>query len=64
MSDKVECEICKNIFQVSKYGGGNCPKCGQSYCYDENYQIELTEEQLELLQRHSNWKKEFNNELT
>ena len=49
MKDIAYCDICKAHFDISKYGEGVCPKCGQKYAYDEGYFICLTDKQIEIL---------------
>jgi len=51
---KIYCTICEKTFPaLESYGGNSCPNCGQKYCYDENYVIDLSESQIRALRRHS-----------
>jgi DNA-directed RNA polymerase subunit RPC12/RpoP len=43
--DDFTCDICGTEFRIERYGDGQCPKCQTKYVYDENHQIELTDDQ-------------------
>ena len=46
-----QCDICQKKQYVPSYGEFACEQCKQSYVYDEAYKIELTPEQVKLLQQ-------------
>jgi hypothetical protein len=46
-----ECEICGGAFLMQKYGQGACA-CGAQYCWEEGYQLVVTEEMLIALRAH------------
>ena len=47
---KMQCEICNKLFDIEKYGNGNCPDCNQRYSHDNDvYVIELTVSQKNIL---------------
>jgi len=45
------CKICRKEFDMPNYGDADCPRCGQSYEYDEDHRMVLRDAQLSALRK-------------
>ena len=48
-TENITCEICNQVFAISKWGDGKCSTCGMAYEYNEGYMVALSDSDVALL---------------
>jgi len=43
-TEQIYCELCDGLFDIEKYGEGECPDCGFKYEWTEGYVVKLDED--------------------